>query len=125
MATSPILGIPLVSNQQSQPEVTVNESILLLQIALMGCIQLGVNTPPTGSDGDTYVIGAAPTGAWSGQANKIATYYNDAWLFLPGVDDNGSNIAMGSDQAGMRIFDNYSDAIYVWDGAAWNEYPTP
>ncbi len=125
MPTSPILGIPLISNQQAQPEVTHNEAVLLLQVALMGCIQLGVDSPPAASDGDTYVIGSSPTGAWSGQANKIAVRYSSAWLFLPGVDSSGSNIAMGAAQAGMRIFDNDSDAIYVWDGSAWNEYPSP
>jgi hypothetical protein len=35
--------------------------------------QQGVNTPPgSPANGDGYIVGAAPTGAWAGQAGKIA-----------------------------------------------------
>lgn len=29
-----------------------------------------------------YIVGASPTGAWSGKAGKVATWYNSAWEFI-------------------------------------------
>lgn len=43
-----------------------------------------VNTPPVAPpDGDSYIIGPSPTGAWSGQAKKIARWSGAAseWEF--------------------------------------------
>lgn len=43
------------------------------------------NTPPgSPADGDAYVIGAAPTGAWAAQASKVARYSTtaSAWEFF-------------------------------------------
>src|SRR5258708_26399340 len=40
---------------------------------------LALATPPgSPSSGDTYVVAASPTGAWSGQANSIAYWAVDA-----------------------------------------------
>lgn len=50
------------------------------------------NTPPaTPADGDTYIIGDAPTGAWAGQAEYTIATWNDgasAWIYTTprGVD---------------------------------------
>ena len=50
-------------------------------------LQVGVNTPPgSPSDGDRYVIGSAPTGAWAGQANNIVEWDGSAWDFTTSVD---------------------------------------
>ena len=41
-----------------------------------------LSTPP-GSPvaGDTYIVAASPTGAWAGQAAKVAIWSGSAWLF--------------------------------------------
>lgn len=42
-----------------------------------------VNTPPSApADGDAWLIGGAPTGAWQGYAYKIATCRDGGWTML-------------------------------------------
>jgi len=60
-----------------------NEALTSID-ALVDLFLLGqfVNTPPAGpADGDTYLIGGSPTGAWSGYAYKIACCLDGAWRF--------------------------------------------
>ena len=41
-----------------------------------------LNTPPASpATGDTYIVGPAPTGTWSGNAGKVAVYTGTAWAF--------------------------------------------
>lgn len=114
--TSPILGIPFIESQQSQPEVTHNEAISLIQIMLAGgAITIGDNTPPVSpAEGDVYVAGTAPTGAWDGRANTIAGFFLNQWLFVPGNDSSGTPIEMSSDQEGLTIWSKTDNALFTW-----------
>lgn len=121
MDTTPDLGIPLVIGQQAQPEITHNEAIVLLQALLNGVIDRGINDPPDGSptpqEGDAYIVGTAPTGAWAGRSNCLTVYHGTSWLFLPGDDDDGDPIAMGARQEGLRVWVRDEDAVYAWTQA--------
>ncbi len=116
MTTSAILGIPYIASQQSQPDVTHNEAVSLLQIILAGgAITIGDNTPPVSPvEGDTYVVGDTPTGDWAGRANAIAGFFLNQWLFVPGNDSNGTPIVMGPDQEGLSIWSKTDDGLFVW-----------
>lgn len=115
MATSPDLGVPLLSSGQAQPDVTFNEAMILLQVMLYGVISLGTNTPPgSPTEGDSYVIGTAPTGAWAGKANKIAVYYGGSWRFVPGNNSSGSDIPMSARHEGLRVWVKDVNALYVF-----------
>lgn len=121
MTTSPLFGLPFVSNQQAQPEVTLNRSLMMLQ-ALQSGAEGRQNAPPGApTDGKVWIVGSAPTGAWAGRANKIAIYYG-GWLFVPGVDSDGLQIPMGAAQEGWRIYNKSTDELLIWSGAAWNSY---
>ena len=40
------------------------------------------NTPPASpASGDLYIVNVAPSGAWAGQANKLALWNGSAWTF--------------------------------------------
>jgi uncharacterized protein DUF2793 len=120
MGTTPDLGLPELAQQQANPDVTVNTTFALLASLLKGVVSLGDNAPPgSPTEGDAYVLGAAPTGAWAGKANKLAVFIGGAWSFVPGVDDSGTNIAIGARHEGMRVWVNDEDQTYMWDGAAW------
>ena len=116
MTTSAILGIPYISSQQSQPDVTHNQAVSLLQIMLAGgAITIGDNTPPgSPEEGDVYVVGESPTGLWAGRANTIAGFFLNQWLFIPGNDSSGTPITMGPDQEGLQIWSNTDDATFIW-----------
>jgi len=120
MTTTPDLGIPLISALQSQPDVTHNEALLMLQATLVGAMDI-TNTPPgSPADGDLYICGTAPTGAWAGKANKLAFRYGGAWRFIPGNDSAGTNIPMGARHEGLKVWVNDEDAEYSWTGSAWD-----
>ena len=45
------------------------------------------NAPPASpSDGDRYIVGTAPTGAWAGHAGDVAVYETDTWVFSTPAD---------------------------------------
>jgi hypothetical protein len=74
-------------------------------------VQLAVlevtNTPPgSPANGDRYIVGAAPTGAWAGQANKIAVWLTTgtpAWLFY--TPKNGWR-AWNADDSSWWLYDS-------------------
>jgi hypothetical protein len=120
MARSADLGLPYVASQQNQPEVTHNDAINLLQILRTGVLSRGVNAPPGAPvEGDCYIIGAVPTGAWVGQPNKITGWFGGVWVFVPSRDSSGAYIAMGARHEGLKAWVRDEDKEYVWSGAAW------
>lgn len=124
MGTTPDLGLPELAQQQANPDVTVNTTFALLAALLKGVVSLGDTAPPgSPTEGDAYVLGAVPTGAWAGKANKIAVFIGGAWAFIPGVDDSGTNIAIGARHEGLTVWVNDEDTPYLWDGAAWKVRP--
>ncbi|MEZ5855990.1 MAG: DUF2793 domain-containing protein [Hyphomicrobiaceae bacterium] len=75
MDQTPNLNLPYIFASRAQKHVTPNRAIR----ALDAVVQLGVmlsrssNTPPaTPSDGDRYIVGPAPTGAWAGATGDVA-----------------------------------------------------
>jgi hypothetical protein len=119
MATTPDLGIPFIDGSQFQPDVTLNEAIVMLQAMMTGVIAVGENDPPTGSpgpqDGDAYVVGTSPTGAWVGRENCIAIQIEGEWRFVPDRDSDGSIIAMGERQEGkLRVWSQFDNELLVW-----------
>lgn len=133
MTTSAILGIPYIAGQQSQPEVTHNEAIALIQmITVGGAIEIGLNTPPNDpAEGDVYVTGEDPTDEWAGRPNVITGFFLGQWLFVPGNDSNGTPITMGPDQEGLQIWSKADDASYIWTDSGvspgaltWQVLPT-
>lgn len=120
MTTSADLGLAYIAGQQAQPEITHNEALNQLQILQSGVISVALNTPPgSPTVGDTYILGASPTGAWAGRANCLAGYFGTAWVFVPGNNSAGSPITMGARHEGMMVYSKADNALYVWDGAAW------
>jgi Protein of unknown function (DUF2793). len=128
MTTSADFGLPFIALQQAQPEVTHNEALYLLQALLNGVIDRGQNAPPAALDGDAFIVGAAPTGAWAGRANCVAIYTAGGWRFVPGSDSNGSPIVMGARQKGMHVVlrggsGSPTEIVQaIWSGSAWGEY---
>lgn len=120
MSTSADLGISYIAGQQAQPEITHNTALNQIQILQTGVISVALNTPPGSPvEGDTYILGASPTGAWAGRANCLAGYFGTAWVFVPGNDSSGTPIAMGVRHEGLKVYSKADNALYVWNGSAW------
>ena len=85
-----------------------------------GVTGYGTNTPPGApAANETYILGSSPTGAWAGNAYKVAVYISAVWTFLP------ASGAIGSSQRGLRLGGASSDTFYLWDGSVWTSYAVP
>lgn len=80
--TTPILSMDELAAAQSQPEVIVNAALRTLEAA-MQISALGYQNDPPGSpaEGDRFLVGDTPTGAWTGHAQEVA-YYSGGWQFI-------------------------------------------
>ncbi len=66
------------------------------------------NAPPASpSVGDQYIIGPSPTGAWAGQAAKLA------------ICESGSSFTIYNPGAGWLAYDKATKGEYRFDGSAW------
>lgn len=66
------------------------------------------NAPPASpAVGDAYVIGSSPTGAWAGQAAKLA------------ICQVAGTFALYAPVKGQKVYDRATELDYVWDGSAW------
>lgn len=85
---TPRLGLPFLAAGQAQKELTHNEALALADAAICPAIQaVGVDAPPANPVlGQCWIVGAAPSGAWTGQAQALAIWTSGGWRFVPAVD---------------------------------------
>lgn len=90
---TPRFGLPLLFAGQSQKEFYVNEAHTLTDALLHCAIEGEAAAPPaTPVNGQAWLVGSSPSGAWTGQAGKIAFHQSGNWIFAAPRD-------------GMRILD--------------------
>ena len=106
--TSVRLGLPLLQAGQAQKELSHNEALTLLDLAVQPVVEaVGVNAPPTTPTvGACWVIGPSPSGAWSGHAHAVAGWTGGGWRFLPSHD-------------GIAVWSRADGAIARFDGTGW------
>lgn len=108
MDDTPNLQLPYIAAAQAQKHVTHNEAIRALDaIVQIGALDRDLATPPASpANGDRYIVAASPTGAWAGQAGKIAAFQDGAWMFY---QPREGWIAWIADE----------DVLLAWNGTAW------
>lgn len=94
---------------------TINRLMLGSQVAspekLKLAVTFGTNTPPgSPANGETHVVGASPTGAFSGQANALAVFDGTAaaWTFIAPYE-------------GLLVWDSAADKLKAYNGTAWQD----
>jgi hypothetical protein len=110
MSNSTNLVLPLLSAAQAQKHVTVNETLQKLDLLVQMAVLDRTLAAPPGSpaDGARYIVAASPSGAWSGQAGKIAAWQDGAWVFL-------------TPREGWIAWVNAENRLVFHDGATWIE----
>ena len=109
MSQTSRLGLTFLDVGQAAKEFTHNEALRLIDIVAAAAVEsVGSNAPPSSPvDGQCYVVGPAPTGAWAGHAKAIAGYAPGGWRFVAAL-------------AGMNALDKASGQTATYDGTAWN-----
>ena len=103
------LGLKYVVANQAQKEVTINEDLNILEMLVQATAKGVLSTPPVNpEEGDMYIIGDTPTGAWENSTvNSIAGFLMGVWNIVP-------------PKAGWRIWMDEGKAMRYQDGA-WVE----
>ncbi|MCM8729711.1 DUF2793 domain-containing protein [Hephaestia sp. GCM10023244] len=86
--TSARLALPLLNPGQAQKEMTHNEALALLDLAIGASVrEIGVDAPPpVPAIGACWIVGPAPTGAWAGHTNAIAGWTGGGWRFVMPIE---------------------------------------
>ena len=109
MSDTPLLGLPLLSAAQAQKHVTHNEALLLLDAIIhLSVLSRALAAPSAAQDGERYLVAAAPTGAWAGQADKVALLQGGGWVFI-------------TPRTGWRLWVEDEAKLILFDGLAWRE----
>ena len=76
-------ALPLIAAGQAQKEVFHNEALTRIDALLEPVVEaIALNDPPAAPAlGQCWVVGAAPSGAWAGEAQAIAVW-TGGWRFL-------------------------------------------
>jgi len=114
MPNSPNLGLPYIVANQAQKHVPHNDAVAMIDGLLqLSLVSRGLNTPPaTPSDGQRWLIGAAPTAEWLGQAALIAFRNAGAWQFL-------------APRKGWAAWIEAESLLLIYDGVNWVAPPVP
>lgn len=105
---TPNLTLPYLMAAQAQKHVTHNEAIRMLDAVVQLSVKDRNLAAPPGSpaDGHRYIVAASPSGAWAGQALKIAAWQDGVWEFF-------------TPREGWLAWIEDEDTFVAWDGAAW------
>ncbi|HEX7931110.1 MAG TPA: DUF2793 domain-containing protein [Sphingomicrobium sp.] len=81
---TPRFSLPLLAVAQAQKEVTHNEALTLIDALIQPVVEAGpVNDPPSApAVGQCWVVGSAPTGAWTGRDARLAIWTGGGWRFV-------------------------------------------
>ncbi len=108
MTASARLALPYLIAGQAQKEITHNEALAALDMAVNPNAQsIGANDPPTAPEvGQCWIVGPAPTGAWAGKQGHLAGWSDGGWRFLQPF-------------AGLVVW-LIGDGMFAhWDGVVW------
>jgi hypothetical protein len=113
---TPRMSLPLLFAAQAQKELFHNEALARIDALLHPTVQDEANEAPVSAqDGESWLVGAAPSGAWAEHAGALATYRNGGWIFTDAC-------------AGMRVFNlaTGQSALFVdtWQKAAELQEPS-
>ena len=109
------IKLPYIIQSQSQKEVTHNASLEIIDTLLHPmAIDIGINTPPESAknqdsktqDGNRYIVGSTPRGAWENYPNSLAYSENGSWKFIEPFE-------------GLMVWVRDKKQHYIYDGLRW------
>lgn len=111
-SATPRLALPLLFAGQAQKEFTVNQAQARIDALLHPAIEGEANDPPASpAEGECWLAGTAPTGAWDAHAGELACYEAGTWIFVTPRD-------------GMRLLDRSNGQVKLYR-AGWSAPAAP
>lgn len=112
--TSARFTLPLLLPGQAQKEAYHNEALTLVDAALHACVEeAALSLPPSAPlEGQTWLVGAAATGAWAGKTDRLAIWTAGGWRFVAPVP-------------GMLVWNLDAGYWLHWTGADWSDGALP
>lgn len=110
MSDTPRLGLPCLAAAQAQKHVTHNDALMLLDsLVQAGVKSRALATPPTApAQGDSFLVAATATGAWSTREGLFAAFMDGDWRFI-------------APREGWRLWVDDEDLLIAFDGTAWQK----
>ena len=108
MSETTNLRLPYLAASQAQKHVTVNEGLRELDVLVQTAVEsMALSAPPASpADGQVWIVGAAPTGAWVGCAGSLAAWQDGAWAFFVPKE-------------GWRVWNRATGQMLIRQGGSW------
>ncbi|MGB9365599.1 MAG: DUF2793 domain-containing protein [Xanthobacteraceae bacterium] len=110
MSASANLALPFIEGGELLPDVTLNETLRLIDTLLqLAIVDRDLNAPPGApAEGQRWIVKASPspTGAWAGHANHVAAWQDGGWVFC-------------APQVGWFAYVIDEGALVAWNSTAW------
>lgn len=109
MTTTPRFALPLITPGQAQKEAYHNEALVAVDAAVHASVEgAPQNGPPANPvEGQCWIVGSAPTGAWLGKTDSLAAWTSGGWRFIAPV-------------VGMTAWDKLAGHWRHWSGSVWS-----
>ena len=106
--TTARLRLPMIRPGQAQKELSHNEALTIIDLLIDAQVAgFALNAPPaTPALGAAWVVGSAPSGAWTGQAARLAGWTEGGWRFIVPAE-------------GMTVWVSDVAVIARFSGGAW------
>lgn len=107
-------ALPFLVPGQAQKEMFHNEALATLDSLLHACIETGPTASPPADPaaGQSWIVGAAATGAWADRTGALATWTGGGWRFAIPV-------------AGMLAWNKSAQVWMRWTGSQWSAGTVP
>lgn len=101
--------LPFILPGQAQKELFHNEALALIDAALHPAVEGAPRDQPPSTPvaGETWLVGAEPSGDWIGREGALATWTEGGWRFV-------------APQVGMGVWDKAAGWYRRWSGTGWN-----
>lgn len=103
------LALPFLLPGQAQKEFFHNEALARIDVTLCAAVEGAPSAvmPAAPEPGQSWIVAAGASGAWSGQDDHLACWTSGGWRFVAPVE-------------GMLAW-NKADGLYLfWNGNAWS-----
>lgn len=109
--TTPVTGLPEITDGQASPGATHNQALRELTAKTVRVLSRTTAVEPgSPADGDAYILPSGFSGAsWGGSAvNRIAHFIGGVWQFYTPAE-------------GWSVWVNSEDIHVTWNGSAWTD----